>query len=41
MRLTLDIDNLFDRLYCTSAYSPLWVTPGRPCSLMLGVQSRF
>jgi outer membrane receptor for ferric coprogen and ferric-rhodotorulic acid len=39
--VTLDLDNLFDRLYCTSAYSPLWLALGGPRSLMLGVQSRF
>jgi iron complex outermembrane receptor protein len=40
-RLTLDVDNLFDRAYYTSSYSPLWVTPGAPRSLMLGLQTRF
>src|SRR5258708_19473209 len=28
LRLTLDVDNLFDKTYYTSSYSRLWVTPG-------------
>lgn len=40
-RLTLDVDNLFDKTYYTSSYSALWVTPGAPRSLALGLQTRF
>lgn len=40
-RVTLDVDNLFDKTYYTSSYSALWVTPGAPRSLTLGLQTRF
>lgn len=41
LRLTLDIDNVFDRTYYTSSYSRLWVTPGTPRSVTLGLQAKF
>lgn len=41
LRLSLDVDNLFDTTYYTSSYSRLWVTPGAPRSFMLGVQAKF
>lgn len=41
LRLTLDIDNLFDRTYYTSSYSRVWVAPGSPRNLTLGLQARF
>ena len=41
MRLSLDVDNLFDRTYHTSSYSRLWVTPGSARSLSLGLQAKF
>lgn len=41
LRLTLDVDNLFDRDYYTSSYSRVWVTPGTPRNFTLGLQARF
>jgi len=41
LRLSLDMDNVFDRSYYTSSYSRLWVTPGTPRSATLGVQAKF
>jgi len=41
LRLTLDVDNVFDRTYYTSSYSRLWVTPGTPRSVTLGLQAKF
>lgn len=41
LRLTLDIDNLFDRTYYVSSYQRTWVTPGAPRTVMLGMQAKF
>ncbi|MDT7835340.1 TonB-dependent siderophore receptor [Aquabacterium sp. OR-4] len=41
LRFSLDVDNLADTRYETSSYSRLWVTPGTPRNLTLGVQARF
>ncbi|NSL56322.1 TonB-dependent siderophore receptor [Uliginosibacterium aquaticum] len=41
LRLTLDIDNLFDTTYYTSSYSTLWVSPGSGRSFTLGAQYSF
>jgi len=41
LRLSLDVDNLFDRTYYSSSYSRLWVTPGSPRSVTLGLQAKF
>ena len=41
MRLTLDVDNLFDETYYTSSFSRVWVTPGTARSATLGLQARF
>ncbi len=41
VRLTLDVDNLFDRSYYPSSYSRVWVTPGMGRSVTLGLQARF
>ncbi|HZF81251.1 MAG TPA: TonB-dependent receptor, partial [Rubrivivax sp.] len=40
-RLTLDVDNLFDRTHYTSSFSRLWVTPGTARNVTLGLQARF
>lgn len=40
-RLTLDIDNLFDRAYYTSAFQSTWVSPGPARGLVLGLQTKF
>ncbi|WP_119153239.1 TonB-dependent siderophore receptor [Caldimonas tepidiphila] len=41
LRLSLDVDNLFDRTHYTSSYSRLWVAPGTPRSLTAGLQAKF
>ncbi|WP_442867228.1 TonB-dependent siderophore receptor [Acidovorax sp. NCPPB 3576] len=41
VRLTLDVDNIFDTTYYTSSYSRLWVAPGTARAVTLGVQARF
>lgn len=41
LRLSLDVDNLFDQTYYSSSYSKLWVTPGAPRQFTLGLQSKF
>uniref|UniRef100_UPI000D37CE1F TonB-dependent siderophore receptor n=1 Tax=unclassified Variovorax TaxID=663243 RepID=UPI000D37CE1F len=41
LRLTLDVDNLFDKTFYTSSYSRVWVTPGTPRTLTVGLQARF
>ncbi len=41
LRLSLDVDNLFDRTYYTSSYSRLWVMPGTSRAVSLGLQARF
>jgi iron complex outermembrane receptor protein len=41
LRVSLDVDNLFDRTYYTSAYHRAWVAPGAPRTFTLGLQARF
>jgi iron complex outermembrane receptor protein len=41
LRVSLDVDNLFDKTYYTSAYNNVWVTPGSPRTVTLGVQAKF
>ena len=41
LRLTLDVDNLFDKTYYASSYSRVWVTPGTARTITLGLQARF
>lgn len=41
LRLSLDVDNVFDKTYYTSAYNNTWVTPGAPRSVTLGLQAKF
>ena len=41
LRLTLDVDNVFDRTYYASAFNRVWVTPGTARMVTLGVQARF
>jgi len=40
-RLVADVDNLFDTTYAASSYSRLWVMPGAPRKISLGLQTRF
>jgi iron complex outermembrane recepter protein len=41
LRVSVDVDNVFDTTYYTSSYSRLWVTPGTPRNFTLGVQAKF
>jgi len=41
LRLSLDVDNLFDRTYYSSSYSRVWVSPGSTRSVTLGLQAKF
>nr|WP_231495595.1 TonB-dependent siderophore receptor [Hylemonella gracilis] len=41
VRLTMDVDNLFDETYYTSSYSRVWVTPGAPRTITVGMQAKF
>ena len=41
LRVTLDIDNLFDSTYYASSYSRLWVTPGTARTITVGLQAKF
>jgi len=41
VRLTLDVDNLFDKTYYVSSYSSTWVAPGAPRTITANVQAKF
>jgi iron complex outermembrane recepter protein len=41
VRLTVDVDNLFDTTYYTSSFSRVWVTPGTARSVNIGLQAQF
>lgn len=41
LRVTLDVDNLFDKTYYTSSYSRVWVTPGTSRTITVGLQAKF
>ncbi len=41
LRITLDVDNVLDTTYYTSSYSRVWVTPGSPRTVTLGLQAKF
>lgn len=41
LRVSLDVDNLFDKTYYASAYNRVWVTPGSPRQVTLGAQYKF
>jgi iron complex outermembrane recepter protein len=41
LRLSLDIDNLFDKLYYASSYSQIWVYPGNGRKVTLTAQYKF
>jgi iron complex outermembrane receptor protein len=41
LRLTLDVDNLFDATYYTSSFNRLWVTPGMERAITVGLQAKF
>lgn len=41
LRMTLDVDNLFDTTHYTSSYSRVWVTPGSGRTITVGLQAKF
>jgi iron complex outermembrane receptor protein len=41
LRLSLDVDNLFDRTHYASSFSRLWVTPGTARTVTAGLQAKF
>jgi iron complex outermembrane receptor protein len=41
LRVSLDVDNLFDKTYYASAYNSVWVAPGAPRTVIAGVQYKF
>jgi len=41
LRLTLDVDNLFDKTYYSSSYSRVWVAPGTSRTITVGLQAKF
>jgi len=41
LRVSLDVDNLFDTTFYTSSYSRVWVTPGSARMVTLGLQAKF
>jgi len=41
LRLSLDVDNLFDRTYYTSSSQATWVSPGAARSIVLGLQAKY
>ncbi len=40
-RLSLDVDNLFDKTYYTSSFQSTWVAVGAPRTITLGAQVKF
>ncbi|MFN9123140.1 MAG: TonB-dependent siderophore receptor [bacterium] len=41
LRLSLDVDNVFDRTYYTNSFQSTWVSPGMPRTFTLGMQAKF
>ncbi len=41
VRVSLDVDNLFDRSFYSNSYQSTWVTPGAARSASLGIQTTF
>lgn len=41
LRLSLQVDNLFDCTWYASAYNNAWVTPGEPRRMSLAVRKEF
>lgn len=41
LKITVDVDNLFDKEYYASSYARLWVAPGTPRSYTIRAQYRF
>ena len=41
LRVTLDVDNLFDTIHYTSSFSRVWVTPGTARTITVGLQAKY
>lgn len=41
LRVSLDVDNLFDRTYYASSYDRWWITPGTARVITVGLQAKF
>ena len=41
LNLSLDVDNVFDKVHYTSSYSRVWVAPGAARTVTLGLQAKF
>ncbi len=41
LRLSLDVENLFDKVYYPNSYQRTWVSPGAPRTIVLGMQAKF
>ena len=41
LRLSLDVENLFDKEYYPNSFQRTWVTPGTPRTIVLGMQAKF
>lgn len=41
LRLSLDVENLFDKTYYTSSFQRTWVSVGNPRTVVLGLQAKF
>jgi len=41
LRLTLDIDNVFDKVWYASSFSPTWVMPGAPRTVTVAMHAGF
>lgn len=41
LNLSLDVDNVFDKVHYTSSYSRVWVAPGAARTVTVGLQAKF
>jgi iron complex outermembrane receptor protein len=41
MRVSLNVDNLFNRRYYASSYSQVWVSPGTERTITLNLNYKF
>jgi len=41
LRLTVDVDNVFDRTWYASSFNQIWVMPGAPRTVTAGLQARY
>ena len=41
LNLSLDVDNVFNKVHYTSSYSRVWVAPGAARTVTVGLQAKF